>query len=354
MWLLWVPLAFAGTLGSDKETYLSSIPSDEPEPIINGEDADEDDFPMTGAVILEGKWGNSDLRMLMCSSTLIAPDTVLLAAHCVDEDVLALSGLGNLEDITYYWTHEEDLSDFDGSDPDQELPEDAVQAWDFVTHDDWDFMSMQMGLAENNDIALLFLDEAVDFPFAYLPTADEATQIEVDVEVEVVGWGQQEATDTWEAPPPGTYGTKQQGVSYINALADYEMQIGGEEEDVRKCHGDSGGPTFMHVATTSPESMRIIGVTSHSYDQTDCWETGGVDTRVDYFLEWIDEEMDARCDDGGRVWCVETGIPAIPAPVEPPAETETPKRGCGCTAAGLGAGGWLGVLLAAAALVRRR
>ena len=24
-------------------------------------------------------------------------------------------------------------------------------------------------------------------------------------------------------------------------------QVGAEEDDVRKCHGDSGGPSFMHV-----------------------------------------------------------------------------------------------------------
>ena len=54
--------------------------------------------------------------------------------------------------------------------------------------------------------------------------------------------------------------------------------------------------------------VRLIGVTSHAYDWTDCTETGGVDTRIDYYLDWIDDEMRARCESGERVWCEEEGI----------------------------------------------
>ena len=50
------------------------------------------------------------------------------------------------------------------------------------------------------------------------------------------------------------------------------------------------------------------GVTSHAYDDSDCFETGGVDTRVDAFLDWIDDEMRLRCDDGTRAWCEVPGI----------------------------------------------
>ena len=33
-----------------------------------------------------------------------------------------------------------------------------------------------------------------------------------------------------------------------------------------------------------------------------------MDTRVDFYLEWIDSEMRAACDAGTRVWCDEPGI----------------------------------------------
>ena len=53
--------------------------------IINGEDATADDFPMAGGMLMDatlnfGGAGGYDVRMFVCSSTLIAPDVVLLAA----------------------------------------------------------------------------------------------------------------------------------------------------------------------------------------------------------------------------------------------------------------------------------
>ena len=162
-----------------------------------------------------------------------------------------------------------------------------------VAHEDYDIFDFEIGLYENHDIALLFLDEALTTPIAYLPSSSEAVQIEEGLTVEIVGWGQPEPTDGWHPPPKDTYAMKQMGSSFIARLAAYEMQIGLEEADVRKCHGDSGGPTFLHIETTTDDSMRLIGVTSHSYDQSDCERTGGVDTRVDYYLDWIDA-ADAR------------------------------------------------------------
>ena len=47
--------------------------------IINGEDAATDDYPMTGGMLMDatvtfGASGGYDMRMFVCSSTLIAPD----------------------------------------------------------------------------------------------------------------------------------------------------------------------------------------------------------------------------------------------------------------------------------------
>ena len=64
----------------------------------------------------------------------------------------------------------------------------------------------------------------------------------------------------------------------------------------------------MTPPSATTQTMRLIGVTSHAYDSTDCAEKGGVDTRVDAFLDWIDAEMRSRCEDGSRSWCEEEGI----------------------------------------------
>jgi hypothetical protein len=267
---------------------------------------------MTGGLIAHGTANvfgmEMEGRLFMCSSTLIAPDVVLLASHCIDLEAMATEYGVELQDLELRWSRKTDLSMY-GLGVISEWPSDSVKAWDWVAHPDWDFATLQMGLAENNDIALLFLEEPVlDVPFAYLPTAEEGQQIEVEVEVAVVGWGQQTATSQTEQPPAGTVGIKQMGMSRITRASDYEFQVGVLETDVRKCHGDSGGPSFMWVDSDSEETMRVVGVTSHSYDETDCFQTGGVDTRVDYYLDWIDSEMRARCEDETRAWCDVHGI----------------------------------------------
>ena len=57
-----------------------------------------------------------------------------------------------------------------------------------------------------------------------------------------------------------------------------DFQVGGDASTSRKCHGDSGGPTYMKVQTQSAEKWRVVGITSHAYDESDC-QKGGVDTR---------------------------------------------------------------------------
>lgn len=341
-------------------------------PIINGEDATSDDYPATGGMIMDahldlGSYGEGDVRVFVCSSTLIAPDTILLAAHCLDEYAFTY-GLGDMEINEIRWTRQQDLTDWDGTSYRKaDWPEDSVVVSDWVANDEFDLRSMSTGIAENYDIALLFLEEPItDVDFVYLPTEDETDQVEEGAEVTVVGWGLQQQTATGETPEEGTYALKQMGTSVVGEVGDAEFQVGPDEDDVRKCHGDSGGPTFIEVETDSPVTQRLVGVTSHAYDRTDCNSKGGVDTRVQAYREWIETEMSARCEDGTRSWCEETGIPKPPEP-EPVAEDDGDsddtgvgfedddgKRG-GCSTGGAGsAGGLFSAMLAGMALARRR
>ena len=208
-----------------------------------------------------------------------------------------------------------------------------------------------MGVSVNYDIGLLFLEEPVlDVDPAVLITADEAEQIVEGALVDVVGWGQQVATSTWESPPAGSYGYKIMGTSTIDELGSHEFHVGEASADVRKCHGDSGGPSFMEVDSDSSEPLRLVGVTSHAYDQSDCNETGGVDTRVDAYLGWIDAEMASRCVEGTRAWCEEFGV--LPPPVANTGEDtglgegEDPAGGCACSSSSP-TSGWSGFGLVA-------
>ena len=195
-----------------------------------------------------------------------------------------------------------------------------------------------------------------------MPTEDEGDQLVEGEDVVIVGWGQQEATDYGETPASGTYAVKYMGVSPLGEIGDGEFQVGPNSDDVRKCHGDSGGPTFATIETDSTDTFRVVGITSHSYDYTDCKNKGGVDTRVMFVRDWIEAEMIARCEDGTRVWCEEAGLPQPPLP-EPEKEDladngdeEKERRfGCGCSTVNTSSAlAPLAIGLAALALARRR
>lgn len=313
-----------------------------PPPIINGEDASEADYPMTGGLVMSARYdlgsqGKYTLTTLDCSSTLIAPDVVIVAAHCLDPVILS-QGTDGISEQEYGWSRQADLSKWDGSRMITSFPDDAVMAteWDF--HQKWNAYGLGYGIAENFDIGIVFLEAAVlDVTPAVLVTADEADQLEEGVEVEIVGWGLQQQTDAWSPPEDGTYAFKQMATTVIGEIGEPEFQVGVTKEDGRKCHGDSGGPTFMHVDTDSAQTLRQIGITSHAYDATDCEKKGGVDTRIDHYLEWIDNEMTERCEDGSRIWCEVPGI--LPPPAAAIADEDTgaddeelAAAGCACDA----------------------
>lgn len=69
----------------------------------------------------------------------------------------------------------------------------------------------------------------------------------------------------------------------------------------------AGGPSYMNVETDFTENERVVGIISYAYDKEDCIK-GGVDTRVDAWLDWIDEQMRAACTDGTRSWRNVLGI----------------------------------------------
>jgi hypothetical protein len=301
-------------------------PEEATAPIINGTVAEEDDYPMTGGLLYTG----GGINAVICSSTLIAPDVVILAAHCADPDALASLGYSG---GTYYWSTEPDLSMYDGSGA-PPLPDDAVLVKASVFPDEFDINAMQDGTALNYDIALLFLDEPLEGnPLGVLPTGDEAKALTSGADVSVVGWGQ--------TSQGGPAGVKYWGDSVVGAISDYEFQVGPNQDDVRQCHGDSGGPTFLRVETGSATKDRVVGVTSHSWDATDCASVGGVETRVDYYLDWIGEAMSDACADGTRTWCNDPGI--LPPPTG--ARTSSANIGdgirvapiCGTAAPGSGA-----------------
>jgi hypothetical protein len=282
--------------------------------------------------------GTQIIKQVSCTGTLIAPDVVLTAAHCLDP-TLATMGFGEVQQVAYHVSPQADLSSMETQDP--QIPQSATIASDWIAHPLFSVDSMQgvSGPGDFKDVGLIFLDTPLEIKPATLITQDESEQIEPNKDVAIAGWGMQtaEGGSMWEPPPPGTTGKKVCADSFINEVGDMEFQVGGDASTSRKCHGDSGGPTYMRVETNSSEKWRVIGITSHAYDESDC-QKGGVDTRVDSWLEWIDTEMVAACDSGARTVCDTPGILPPPPPEEDlnlGAQNEggvaAEEFGCGCS-----------------------
>ena len=112
-----------------------------------------------------------------------------------------------------------------------------------------------MGLAENDDIALLFLDEPifVDEP-AVLPTAEEASAIVEGAVVDIVGWGQQTSDQTlpWER-------SGSRSPDRVRSSRSLLMSSRWVSSRAMCASATETGPTYIDVGGSN--GTRVIGVT---------------------------------------------------------------------------------------------
>jgi hypothetical protein len=298
----------------DAPTSVLSTSTSRNQAIINGDTCGTDDEPTAVAIMLDADFesqvlGNNTLRQASCTGTLIAPDVVLTAAHCVDRELLdgQLFGVGTFTRVQFAVTREADLSRYATSMEVLPLPDDAVFATGFIQNAGFDIntFSEVNGPGNFNDTALLFLSAPLDLTPEKILTSAEASEFVEGTTLTIAGWGQNvaEGGGPFTPPAPGTVGIKKCGTSTLTELGEFEFQVGDGVDSTRKCHGDSGGPSYMVLQNGE---RRVVGITSHAYDMTDCSKVG-IDTRVDVWADWIAEQSAEACGMGLRPTCAAEG-----------------------------------------------
>lgn len=240
----------------------------QPQPrIIGGITADEGEWPWTVAIIEAGKL---PMDGQFCAGSLILPDWVLTAAHCVHDDAGNPVDAAEIEVISGFTT----LSD---ATRDDALPVTAI----------FPHTGFNLGTFDN-DIALLQLAGKTGQENLAVATSRPAAGSPVTV----VGWGVTNPKDTLGITAQDTLNEVEVEViatTACNARDFYNGQVtenmlcaGVPEGGKDACFGDSGGPLMME----HDGQWRQVGISSWGIG---CAEPNhpGVYTRLSRYDCWI-------------------------------------------------------------------
>lgn len=223
------------------------LPEYEPESIVNG--TPTDGYPNVVSLAGVANWGGYSF----CSGTLIDPEWVVTAAHCVDE-------------IPYMQSQGMDVYAVFGGDV-YNAADDFIQMAGFEMHPDYNAAQLQydIGLLQlsspKNGVDLAVLnDEPVDSSW-------------IGQEMVFVGYG-------ITSDNGGGGGIKR--VTEIPVQAYDSQFIQSYDPDTNLCSGDSGGAAFEQ---TAQGTLELAGV--NSWVSPGCVGGSNGVTRVDMNIDWI-------------------------------------------------------------------
>jgi hypothetical protein len=296
--------------------------------VIGGQITPEGEFPGVGSLYLMAPDLCGAPGCSTCTGTLIAPDVVLTAGHCLDPIFLDQDGDGQLSS--------DEIPGFT-------LAHDTVSSQPQVTpgastlvHPSFD-LSAPSEFGQWFDIALLFLAQPItSVPPILLPSVADGESLASGMQLELVGYGRT-SNDTDET------GVMFDAVTDLVTRGTHELQISTPGAP-QNCHGDSGGPALKDFGG----GRRVVGVVSRSANGTGECTGGGIDTRVDAYLTWIDASAPTVCIPG------ECAPDAAPPPPDGGAGADGDGGGCCSSSRDAATASALLAFVVGLMLVRRR
>ncbi len=265
----------------------------------------------------------SSTTQAVCTGTLITPNKVLTAGHCINEDG---TGGQTSYDSTYYTFHVTD----NGSTV-------AYRSAHVDVTTGWASSNGANTLATaREDMAIITLDTNVSqTPYALMPTMT----LQVNDPVLLEGYGQTAAAD-YDA------GTKRMVTSVVDAPygADTAHMLYFGSASAGICQGDSGSPVLYTNDGGSTYVIAAVAAYTPS-GAADC-TTYGFGPRVDLHMDWITSIIGTTAGTAPTPSPSPSVTPApVPTPVPTPVVVPTPSPTPHAPAPTTNWGGWLGNIL---------
>ncbi|XP_033761350.1 LOW QUALITY PROTEIN: fibrinolytic enzyme, isozyme C-like [Pecten maximus] len=239
--------------------------------IVGGAQADPNEWPWQ--VSLQAVPSSSFPPSHFCGGSLIAPDIVLTAAHCVDgtspSSVIVVAGL-----------HRQGSTS--GSQ--------SVTTSRIIMHPEYD----NSGAGFPNDIAILKLSQSfslADKTVDLVELPGETMGFLDNPDCWITGWGKTDANSgTAEVLMEArmdviSNGECEQRWSPVTGASIYDTHICIEADGKSACNGDSGGPLVCRV------NGQYVLAGATSWGITTCEGFPSVYVRVNKFLSWINSNM---------------------------------------------------------------
>lgn len=260
-------LAFGSVTGARAEEPTPPAPEGviiDPN-IVGGQAADPGEWPWQVALVRTSDYYNSQF----CGGSLVAPQWVVTAAHCVDGETInsidVVAGIYNLQ--THPGAQKRDVAQI-------------------IKHPNYSPST------SNNDIALIKLSTPVtiggtgESKTAAVPLVPSSVGDLTGVNSWVTGWGNTESFPEWptqlmEVQVPIISNTDC-GNAYPGQITSSMMCAGFAAGGKDSCQGDSGGPLVVDVGS----GWQLAGVVSWGDGCADP-NAYGVYTRVSVFTAWI-------------------------------------------------------------------